>query len=102
MLVVVLVEMIPAGLAIVANVFVVFAHGEAIEIALRQVGSVFGRVGRVVAGVFVGVEEIEGGLVLEGSVEGGVSLFVSCEEISSHRLQSRTVIANERRKRKEC
>ena len=75
MLVVVLMEMIPTGLTIVANVFIVTAHREASEIALRQLRSVLCRVGRVVAGVFVGIEEIEGGLVLEGSVEGRVILL---------------------------
>ena len=75
MLVVVLMEMISAGLAIVANVFIVTAHREASEITLRQLRSVLCRVGRVVAGVFVGIEEIKGSLVLEGSVEGRVILL---------------------------
>jgi len=74
-LVVVLVEMIPAGLAIVANVFIVAAHREASEITIRQLRSVLRRIGRVVTAVFVGIKEIKGGLVLEGSMEGRIILW---------------------------
>ena len=44
-LVVVLVEVIPAGLSVVANVLVVVAVGEAVEIALGKLDTVLGRVG---------------------------------------------------------
>lgn len=81
MLVVVLVEVVPAGLAVVANVLLVAAHREAVKVALRELGPVLGRVGRVVAGVFFGVKKIKGRLVLEGSqgsFKGGVFLCCCC------------------------
>jgi hypothetical protein len=59
-LVVVLVEVVPAGLAVVANVLLVAAHREAVKVALRELGPVLGRVGRVVAGVFFGSGGIAG------------------------------------------
>ena len=64
MLVIVLVEVISARLAVVANVFVVVAPRESIEIAQLQDGTILRRVGGIVAGVFVGVKEIKRGFVV--------------------------------------
>jgi hypothetical protein len=80
-LVVVLVEVVPAGFAVVANVLVVAAGWEAAKVALLELGPVLGRVGRIVTFVFQGVEKIKGGLVLEGtqgSLKGGVFLHCCC------------------------
>ena len=64
MLVIVLVEVISARLAVVANVFVVVAPRESIEIAQLQDGTILRRVGGIVAGVFVGIKKVKGRFVL--------------------------------------
>jgi hypothetical protein len=73
-LVVILVKVVPAGLAVVANVLVVVADGKAVKVTIRELGPVLGRVGRVVARVLLWVKEIKRG-ALEGSVKGGVFLW---------------------------
>ncbi len=74
MLVVVPVEVIATGLAIVANVLIVVADWESTKVTLRELRTVLGRIVRVVAGVFLRVKVIKGSLVLEGSVKGRVFL----------------------------
>ena len=73
-LMVVLVEVIPTGLTVVANVLVIVTDRESAEDAIREFGAVLGWAVRVVAGVLLGVKVIKGSLVLEGSVKCGVCL----------------------------
>ena len=74
MLVVVPVVVVSAGFAVVANVLVIVTIRKAMEFALSENGSVLSGSVRVVASVLVGIKEIKGRLVLEGSAKGGVFL----------------------------
>ena len=74
MLVVVPVEVVSAGFAVVANILVIVTIREAVKFALSENGSVLSGSVRVIASVLVGIKEIKGRLVLEGSAEGGVFL----------------------------